>query len=144
MISKNNWNVYCTRFLVRARQLTEPIAFTDPFGHEHVGRPGDYLVETSNGTRRIATRDFFEDVYLPLAAAIPGAAKDNFLSRRPPAGITRSDSRLSEERPALRFGREQICESKTSFSTGSGSEEIVILQFGTCSTLEPLHIAIFS
>jgi len=98
MISKKNWNVYCTRFLVRARQLTEPIAFTDPFGHEHVGRPGDYLVETSNGTRRIAARDFFEDIYLPLAAVVPGMANDDFVSRRLPAGITRSDAPLPEDR----------------------------------------------
>jgi hypothetical protein len=67
MISKSNWNVYCTRFLVHARQLTEPVAFTDPLGHEHVGRPGDYLVETSNGIRRIATKAFFEDTYVPVA-----------------------------------------------------------------------------
>jgi hypothetical protein len=72
MISKKNWNIYCTRFLVRARQLTEPVTFTDTFGHQHVGQPGDYLVENSNGTRRIATRTFFEDVYLPLTAAAPG------------------------------------------------------------------------
>ncbi|MGC2246959.1 MAG: hypothetical protein WA609_10195 [Terriglobales bacterium] len=66
MISKSSWNVYCTRFLVRARQLTEPIAFTDPLGHEHIGHPGDYLVETSNGIRRVATRAFFEDTYMRL------------------------------------------------------------------------------
>ena len=101
MISKNNWNVYCTRFLVRARQLTEPVSFTDPFGHEHVGRPGDYLVETSNGTRRIAARDFFEDVYLPFAASMPDMANDDFVARRPPAGITRSDVRPSADRAVL-------------------------------------------
>jgi len=99
MISKKNWNVYCTRFLVRAQQLTEPIVFTDPFGHEHVGRPGDYLVETSNGTRRIAARDFFEDVYLPLTAVAPGLAKDDFVGRRPPATITRSDVAMAGNRP---------------------------------------------
>jgi len=71
MISKSDWNVYCTRFLVRARQLTEPVAFTDPLGHEHVGRPGDYLVETSNGIRRIATKAFFEDTYVPIAPPQP-------------------------------------------------------------------------
>ena len=65
-MSKYGWNVYCTRFLVRARQLTEPLAFTDPLGHQHVGSAGDYLVETSNGIRRIASREFFEDTYLFL------------------------------------------------------------------------------
>lgn len=99
MISKKNWNVYCTRFMVRALQLTEPIAFTDPFGHEHVGRPGDYLVETSNGTRRIAARDFFEDVYLPLTTVAPGLASSDFVPRRPPRAITRSDSAAAAIRP---------------------------------------------
>ena len=65
-MSKYGWNVYCTRFLVRARQLTEPLAFTDPLGHQHFGQAGDYLVETSNGIRRIASREFFEDTYLFL------------------------------------------------------------------------------
>jgi len=88
MLSKKNWNVYCTRFLVRARQLTEPLAFTDPFGHEHVGRPGDYLVETSNGTRRIANRAFFEDAYVLLAAAAPDSLEGSFPDRRPPASIS--------------------------------------------------------
>jgi hypothetical protein len=98
MISKKNWNVYCTRFLVRARQLTEPISFTDPFGHEHVGRPGDYLVESSNGTRRIAARDFFEDVYLPLVAGVPGMADHDFAGRRPPVAVTRSETRPPADR----------------------------------------------
>ena len=47
------WTVYRTRFLVRARQLTEPLVFTDPLGREQSGRPGDYLVESSDGIRRI-------------------------------------------------------------------------------------------
>ncbi len=99
MISKECWNMYCTRFLVRARQLTEPIVFTDPFGHEHVGRPGDYLVETSNGTRRIATSAFFEDAYMPLAAVGPGAADGSLPDRRPPGTINGSGNRSAEARP---------------------------------------------
>ncbi|HTR27448.1 MAG TPA: hypothetical protein VMI10_25995 [Terriglobales bacterium] len=95
MFSKKKWNVYCTRFLVRARQLTEPIAFTDPFGHEHVGQPGDYLVETSNGIRRIATRAFFEDAYVLLAAAAPDPIEGSFLERRPAGSITENMSRPS-------------------------------------------------
>jgi hypothetical protein len=98
MISKETWNVYCTRFLVRARQLTEPIAFTDPFGHEHVGRPGDYLVETSNGIRRIATRAFFEDAYMPLAALGPGSA-DGLSDCLPPGSVTGSGNRSPQARP---------------------------------------------
>ncbi len=61
-----NWNTYRTRFLVRARQLTEPLAFTDPLGREHRGCPGDYLVQSSEGLLRIAPREIFEDVYVAM------------------------------------------------------------------------------
>ena len=61
------WTVYRTRFLVRARQLTEPLVFTDALGREQSGRPGDYLVESSEGIRRITTQALFEDIYVPLA-----------------------------------------------------------------------------
>jgi hypothetical protein len=64
---ENQWTVYRTRFLVRARQLKEPLVFTDALGREQSGRPGDYLVESSDGIRRITTRAIFEDVYVPLA-----------------------------------------------------------------------------
>ena len=64
---ESQWTVYCTRFLVRARQLTEPLVFTDALGREQSGQPGDYLVETSAGIRRITTQALFEDIYLPLA-----------------------------------------------------------------------------
>jgi|SRR5208283_371143 len=67
MTEKNSWNIYRTRFLVRARQLTEPLVFTDLFNREQSGQPGDYLVETSDGIRRITTRTLFEDIYVPLA-----------------------------------------------------------------------------
>ena len=65
---KSQWTVYCTRFLVRARQLIEPLVFTDALGREQSGQPGDYLVETSAGIRRITTQALFEDIYVPLAA----------------------------------------------------------------------------
>ncbi len=61
------WTVYRTRFLVHARQLTEPLFFTDPLGREHSGVPGDYLVESSLGFRSITPRAIFEDVYVPLS-----------------------------------------------------------------------------
>jgi len=64
---KSNWNLYRTRFLVRARQLTQPLVFTDSFGREHCGQPGDYLLETSDGVRRITSRVLFEDIYVPLS-----------------------------------------------------------------------------
>ena len=61
-----SWNIYRTRFLVRAKQLTQPLAFTDPLGREHRGVPGDYLVQSSAGLLRIAPREIFEDIYVPL------------------------------------------------------------------------------
>jgi len=64
---EGQWTVYRTRFLVHARQLTEPLIFTDILGREQSGRPGDYLVETSEGVRRITTQALFEDIYVPLA-----------------------------------------------------------------------------
>jgi hypothetical protein len=65
---ESQWTVYCTRFLVRARQLTEPLVFTDALGREQSGQPGDYLVETSAGIKRITNQALFEDIYVPLAA----------------------------------------------------------------------------
>jgi hypothetical protein len=64
---ESQWTVYRTRFLVRARQLTEPLIFTDGLGREQSGRPGDYLVESSDGIRRITSQALFEDIYVPLA-----------------------------------------------------------------------------
>ncbi len=82
-----SWNVYRTRFLVRACQLTEPLAFTDSLGREHAGEPGDYLVETSPGIRRITSRKLFEDIYVPLASpasAAPDSRPSNILPRSAP------------------------------------------------------------
>ena len=59
------WNTYRTRFLVKAKQLTEPMTFTDVLGREHHGNPGDYVVQSSHGLR-IAPREVFEDVYVPF------------------------------------------------------------------------------
>jgi hypothetical protein len=64
---ENQWTVYRTRFLVRACQLTEPLVFTDALGREQSGRPGDYLVESTEGVRRITTQTLFEDIYVPVA-----------------------------------------------------------------------------
>ena len=64
---ESQWTVYRTRFLVRARQLTEPLVFTDALGREQSGQPGDYLVEFSHGVRGITTQALFEDIYVPLA-----------------------------------------------------------------------------
>jgi len=61
------WNTYRTRFLVQAKQLTEPLTFTDVLGREHHGDSGDYLVQSSDGLR-IARREIFEDVYVLFKA----------------------------------------------------------------------------
>jgi len=63
---ENQWTVYRTRFLVRAQQLTAPLVFTDALGREQSGVPGDYLVESSAGVKRITTKALFEDIYVPL------------------------------------------------------------------------------
>ena len=68
---ESDWQIYRTRFLIRARQLTEPFVFRDALGREHRGRVNDYLVESSDGTRRIAPREIFEDVYVAMGPADP-------------------------------------------------------------------------
>lgn len=83
-----DWQVYRTRFLIRARRLTAPMMFVDALGREHCGRAGDYLVESSDGTRRIAPREIFEDVYVPM-----GPADDDrpaLVRRKPPADLRRA------------------------------------------------------
>ena len=60
------WSTYRTRFLVRAKRLTEPLAFTDALGRDHRGFPGDYLVQSSEGLFRIAPREIFEDIYVVM------------------------------------------------------------------------------
>ena len=85
---ESQWTVYRTRFLVRARQLTEPLVFTDALGREQSGRPGDYLVETSTGIRRITGQALFEDIYVPLAQSNNNVA---------PGVLTRPVARASPE-----------------------------------------------
>jgi len=101
------WTVYRTRFVVCARQLTEPLFFTDALGREHSGQPGDYLVESSQGFRRITPRALFEDIYVPLtedqpAPQVPGQCSGTMhnlkrslaqrpaIDRRPPVGDCRA------------------------------------------------------
>ena len=66
MKAANSWTTYRTRFLVKAKQLTTSLTFTDVLGRQHSGRKGDYLAEFSDGVLRILPREFFEDVYVPL------------------------------------------------------------------------------
>ncbi len=70
------WKTYRTRFLVRAQQLDRAYTFTDALGREHRGQIGDYLVESSDGTRSITPRAIFEDIYVVMdAAEQPGNKK---------------------------------------------------------------------
>jgi hypothetical protein len=69
MKASTPWITYRTRFLVKAKQLTTSLAFTDVLGRQHSGRKGDYLVESSDGVVRIAPRQIFEDIYVPLLAS---------------------------------------------------------------------------
>jgi hypothetical protein len=64
-----NWKIYRTRFLVRARQLTASISIIDASGREQFGGKGDYLVICSDGSKRIAPREIFEDVYVEMESS---------------------------------------------------------------------------
>jgi hypothetical protein len=68
MKAADSWTTYRTRFLVKAKQLATSFTFTDALGRQHSGRRGDYLVEFSDGVLRIASRQIFEDIYVPIAA----------------------------------------------------------------------------
>jgi hypothetical protein len=63
------WKIYRTRFLVKAKQLNGPLVFVDGLGREHHGRPGDYLVESSDGGWRVAPQEIFEDIYVAMGPA---------------------------------------------------------------------------
>lgn len=83
------WHVYRTRFLINAKQLTEAMTFVDVLGREHRGNAGDYLVESSDGSLRIAPRAIFEDVYVALEpnqkspAVAKASQKNRFLHPAP-------------------------------------------------------------
>jgi hypothetical protein len=93
----NQWTVYRTRFLVCARQLTEPLIFNDALGREQSGRPGDYLVESAEGILRITTQAIFEDIYVPLAS---NTDSNSQINNGAPSALARPVSRASpEDRP---------------------------------------------
>jgi hypothetical protein len=80
----NPWITYRTRFLVKAKQLTTSLAFIDVLGRQHSGRKGDYLVESSDGVLRIAPRQIFEDIYVPLLASETPEQQDETLNSSEP------------------------------------------------------------
>jgi hypothetical protein len=65
-MTENEWKTYRTRFLIKAKQLTSNLSFTDALGRQHCGRKGDYLVESFEGVLSIAPRQIFEDIYVPM------------------------------------------------------------------------------
>lgn len=67
----DEWNVYRTRFLIKAKKLTKPFKFVDALGRQHEGKRGDYLMEWCDGMRRIAPKKIFEDVYVAMDADRP-------------------------------------------------------------------------
>jgi hypothetical protein len=80
----DGWSTYRTRFLVKARQLTEPMTFTDVLGREHHGGPGDYVVQSAHGLR-IAPREIFEDVYVLFGVQEPVLPSDSSALESPRA-----------------------------------------------------------
>ena len=99
------WKTYRTRFLVKAKQLSSNLSFTDHLGRQHCGRKGDYLVESYDGVLSIAPRQIFEDIYVlmrPSADPSDGHAAE-------------SDSPLQRD---LRFESLQIEKIKTDFGDG--------------------------
>ena len=89
-----SWKIYRTRFLIKARQLTEPMVFVDALGREHRGQAGDYLVESSDGSRRIAPRLIFEDVYVAM-----GSVNQRWTTPLDPAISVSSLKRRAPHRP---------------------------------------------
>ena len=63
-MKSDQWKTYRTRFLVKAKQLSSSLSFTDHLGRQHCGRKGDYLVESCDGVLSITPRQIFEDVYV--------------------------------------------------------------------------------
>lgn len=94
------WTTYRTRFLIRARQLDEAFTFVDCIGREHSGRKGDYLVQSSDGSRRIAPREIFEDIYVPLDSPVTQRPASAELDS-PQAVVVdgRSGTQISPEQP---------------------------------------------
>lgn len=85
------WNIYRTRFLIKAKQLTEPMVFVDALGREQSGKPGDYLIEASDGRRSIQRREIFEDIYVAMGPVeVPGLGLPQSNPQAKPAGVLRS------------------------------------------------------
>lgn len=100
MKATNPWITYRTRFLVKAKKLNSSLNFTDSLGRQHSGRKGDYLVESSDGVLRIAPRQIFEDIYVPLLAA-SGGIPELVEKSRPLAPLSHNIATRQRELPAI-------------------------------------------
>ena len=98
MKAADSWITYRTRFLVKAKQLTTNLTFTDGFGREHSGQKGDYLVEFSDGVRRIACRQIFEDIYVPIISDRPQLALNSRNSSKPTVRHHEEDEQLFDRK----------------------------------------------
>jgi hypothetical protein len=80
----DDWKLYRTRFLARARRLDQPLSVTNGCGRQQEGGPGDYLVEAPDGSHRIAPAEVFEDIYVELEAVSehPGPQKTRVVGHR--------------------------------------------------------------
>ena len=97
------WTVYRTRFVVRARQLTQPLSFVNALGRDYSGQPGDYLIETPAGCRSILPQAMFEDIYVPLDGT-PNSVRAERVSEEP-------DLSLPRRRPAHSVGLDASVDS---------------------------------
>jgi hypothetical protein len=121
------WITYRTRFLVKAKQLTSSLTFVDSLGRQHSGRKGDYLVESSDEVLRIAPRQIFEDIYVPLLAG-EGENPETAETSRPlptlPQAVTlrkRATPAILSLPPHLTRKSPQPCRDRSSPSPGLGS-----------------------
>jgi hypothetical protein len=87
MKASTPWITYRTRFLVKGKQLTTSLTFTDLLGRQHSGRKGDYLVESSDGVLSIAPKRIFEDIYVPVLAGETVGPEQMTDQRRPPKRV---------------------------------------------------------
>jgi hypothetical protein len=92
------WKTYRTRFLVRAKQLSSSLSFTDSLGRQHSGRKGDYLVESSDGVLRIAPRQIFEDIYVTFTEENQKKDENKIVAVPGPARVRRKQPQPSHAR----------------------------------------------
>jgi hypothetical protein len=116
-MKSDQWKTYRTRFLVKAKQLSSSLSFTDHLGRQHAGRKGDYLVESCDGVLTITPRQIFEDVYVPMfqekspemsqemfrepQADSVSANGSNVVARIEPFAVTRIRAQKTRPTPSL-------------------------------------------